>query len=48
MYGNMPALVHLINRCGLLEAVAAGQPAVMEVIARAGLDNPLLLETGTL
>lgn len=48
MYGNMPVLVHLINSCGLLEAVAAGQPAVMAVTARAGLDNPLLLETGTL
>lgn len=48
IYGNMPVLVHLLQEHDLLEAVAAGRSAVTEVITAAGLDNPLLLEIGTL
>jgi len=44
VYGNMPVLVHLVKRYDLARVVAAGRGAMEELLARVGLDNPLLLQ----
>jgi len=44
LYGNMPVMVHLASRWGLAEKLPAGAAAVRELLQRAGLDHPLLLE----
>jgi Fe-S-cluster containining protein len=44
LYGNMPVMVHLAGRWGLAAAVAAGATATRELLQRAGLDHPLLLQ----
>jgi len=44
VYGNMPVLVHLAKRHDLARVVSTGRDAVEELLARVGLDNPLLLQ----
>ena len=44
LYGNMPVMVHLASRWGLAATVPAGAAATRELLQRAGLDHPLLLQ----
>lgn len=48
LYGNMPVLVHLISRHGIVDALAEGRERV-EALVRAALpDNRFLVEIGVL
>ena len=44
LYGNMPVMIHLASRWRLAATVPAGAAAVRELLQRAGLDHPLLLQ----
>lgn len=43
IYGNLGVLVHLVREHRLEEACLAGKTAVVDVIAKAGFNHPLLL-----
>ena len=44
LYGNMPVMIHLASRWRLGATVPAGAAATRELLQRAGLDHPLLLQ----
>jgi hypothetical protein len=46
LYGNMPVMVHLIQRHRLLDALQSGREQVEEVLCDVLPDNRFLVETG--
>ncbi|CAH2032413.1 YkgJ family cysteine cluster protein [Trichlorobacter ammonificans] len=44
LYGNLPVLLHLVLAWRIQEILSAGPSAVEELLSRAGLDHPFLVE----